>query len=75
MLGPLFSPGRGKGLIDDQMLNVGPSTQALQLSATNSLLYQKLAGTQTCGQSMPFGASYSGDLALVFDWIQAGAQQ
>ena len=35
MLGPLFSPGRGKGLIDDQMLNVGPSTQALQLSATN----------------------------------------
>jgi sialidase-1 len=35
MLGPLFSPGRGKGLIDRQMLNVGPSTPGLQLSATN----------------------------------------
>lgn len=35
LLGPLFSPGRGKGLIDRQMLNVGPSTPGLQLSATN----------------------------------------
>lgn len=41
----------------------------------NSLLYQKLAGTQTCGTSMPFGATYSGDLALIHDWIQGGAQQ
>jgi len=51
------------------------NTRVIAGDATNSLLYQKLAGTQTCGQSMPFGASYSGDLALVFDWIQAGAQQ
>ena len=51
------------------------NTRVVAGDAAASLLYQKLAGTQTCGQSMPFGATWSGDLALVFDWIEGGALQ
>jgi hypothetical protein len=51
------------------------NTRVIAGDANGSLLYQKLANTQTCGQSMPFGSPYAGDLALIYDWIEAGAQQ
>ena len=50
------------------------NTRVVSGDSAASLLYTKLAGTQTCGSSMPFGAIWSGDLALVFDWIEGGAQ-
>lgn len=50
------------------------NTRVIAGDPNGSLLYQKLAGTQTCGQSMPFGSAYTGDLAKVFDWIAQGAQ-
>jgi hypothetical protein len=40
-----------------------------------SLLHQKVSGTQTCGVSMPYGATLSlSDRDLVASWIAAGAK-
>jgi hypothetical protein len=57
------------GCMTSQIVRVKPGDPA------NSLLMQKLDGTQTCGTVMPPGGKLLPDeLTLVRDWIMAGAK-
>lgn len=48
--------------------------RVLPNDASNSMLYRKVSGS-SCGARMPLGASLSsGDIALIRDWINQGAQ-
>jgi hypothetical protein len=50
-------------------------TRVVAGSASTSLLYQKLAGTHTCGNRMPDGGPYwsASDLSKLAAWINDGA--
>lgn len=51
-------------------------TRVVADDAANSLLVQKLEGTQTCGQRMPLGQAQlsAAEIEQVKQWIEAGAQ-
>jgi len=62
-------PGSGKNCVDTGL------TRVVAGKPDESLLQQKLEGTQTCGSSMPIGAKLPDDqIKLVRDWIAAGAK-
>jgi hypothetical protein len=67
---------------DGPFCGQSPHTRVVAGDADHSLLYEKLAGTQDCGFSMPYhegpgppgpGPFTAGELQTVHDWIAAGA--
>jgi hypothetical protein len=68
---PAMGPSCGVAALDGGT----PEIRVVPGSATASLLYQKLVGTQTCGAQMPDlgDAIPASQLALVKSWIDNGA--
>lgn len=55
--------------------NCGSSVYVVPGDPSSSLLYDKLTNTPpSCGAPMPFGGTFSGDTALIREWILMGAQ-
>lgn len=68
-MGTNATPGSGPNCVDSGL------TRVVAGKPDESLLQQKLEGTQTCGSSMPIGAKLPDDqIKLVRDWIAAGAK-
>lgn len=55
--------------------NCGGRTYVVPGDPAASLLYDKLANpAPACGAPMPFGGTFAGDLPVIREWIQQGAQ-
>ena len=62
-------PGIGKNCVDSGLTRVVPG------KPDESLLVQKLVGTQTCGSSMPIGVKLPDDqIQQARAWVAAGAK-
>jgi hypothetical protein len=64
------------GVVSDDDGGCSDLARVAPSDSTNSLLYQKLAGTQDCGGKMPkSGDLTSAELDIVRAWIDGGAQR
>ena len=60
-------------LINVQSTCCFPDIYVVPGDALNSVFFQKLQASPACGQPMPFGGTFAGDVNVIQDWINGGA--